>query len=195
MRCACCGENKDPSEFGRQGDRLRSACKPCHAARAKVYRAANPEKSRATTRKWNEANKDWVKQRNRLWFDRNRERIMALRRVTDARKRADPIHNVAQRVRRRLHHGLRNGRESMTTQEMLGYTFRELKQHLERQFLKGMTWSNMGEWHIDHIIPLCAFKYSGPSDMDFKRAWCLTNLRPLWATDNLAKNDKIICLL
>jgi hypothetical protein len=63
-----------------------------------------------------------------------------------------------------------------------------LAAHLEKQFLKGMTWQNIGEWHVDHIVPLASFMISGPDDPALRVAWGLPNLRPLWAKDNLRKN-------
>jgi len=51
-----------------------------------------------------------------------------------------------------------------------------------------MSWENIGDWHIDHIVPLSRFKVSGPDDPELRRAWALTNLRPLWAKDNMRKS-------
>lgn len=72
----------------------------------------------------------------------------------------------------------------------LPYSSEELKLHLERQFVVGMCWDNYGtHWHIDHIVPLSSF---APDD---RAAWCLSNLRPLWAKENLEKSDKRLYLL
>jgi 5-methylcytosine-specific restriction endonuclease McrA len=54
-----------------------------------------------------------------------------------------------------------------------------------------MSWKNKGQWHIDHIIPLSAFNYEKPGDTDFKKAWSLKNLQPLWMADNNRKYDKL----
>jgi hypothetical protein len=70
----------------------------------------------------------------------------------------------------------------------VGYTLNELKLHLQNQFKDGMSWDNMGEWHIDHIFPISAFNFTKPEDPEFRQCWALDNLRPLWATDNLRKN-------
>lgn len=78
---------------------------------------------------------------------------------------------------------------------LLGYTPAELVQHLERQFVAGMGWHNMGDWHIDHIVPLSSFSISGPGCEAFKRAWDLPNLRPLWADRNVAKGARRETLL
>jgi hypothetical protein len=83
----------------------------------------------------------------------------------------------------------------MTSESLLGYTIAELRTHLERQFLPGMSWHNMGKWHIDHIVPLASFTITGPDDPELKRAWALPNLRPLWARDNIAKGAKTTSLL
>lgn len=47
----------------------------------------------------------------------------------------------------------------------------------------------MGEWHIDHIVPLSAFDITTEDSDGFKRAWALSNLRPLWAAENLKKSS------
>lgn len=80
-------------------------------------------------------------------------------------------------------------------QEILGYSADELRRHLERQFLPGMNWENYGQWHIDHILPVASFSFTSPDDDDFKACWAITNLRPLWAKDNIRKSDKRELLL
>lgn len=75
-------------------------------------------------------------------------------------------------------------------ESLLGFTVHDLMQHLERQFLPGMSWDNRGEWHIDHIRPLNGFNFSAPADPEFREAWALTNLRPLWAKDNISKSAR-----
>jgi len=76
---------------------------------------------------------------------------------------------------------------------IVGYEMSELKQHLERQFTKGMSWDNYGEWHIDHIIPKSSFDPDNPEEI--KACWALPNLRPLWAKQNISKGAKRVFLL
>ena len=73
------------------------------------------------------------------------------------------------------------------TEKLLGIKFPKLKIHLERQFTKGMTWSNYGKWHIDHIIPLA----SANTEEELIKLCHYRNLQPLWAKDNLIKGAKI----
>lgn len=81
--------------------------------------------------------------------------------------------------------------KSLHTEELIGCSMEYLRQHLEGQFTEGMAWDNYGKsgWHVDHIIPLSYFDLMDPEQQ--KRAWHYTNLQPLWAVDNLKKNNKI----
>lgn len=64
------------------------------------------------------------------------------------------------------------------TVDMLGYSAVQLKHHIERQFTKGMSWDNHGDWHIDHINSVTSF----PSNTPMNVVCALSNLRPMWAT-------------
>lgn len=77
----------------------------------------------------------------------------------------------------------------------MGYRLDDLVTHLERQFSPGMTWLNIGQWHIDHILPKSSFTYSSAGDPEFLACWALTNLRPLWKEANLTKHAKRDLLL
>jgi len=78
-------------------------------------------------------------------------------------------------------------------QKLVGYTTEQLKDHLEKQFEPWMNWENHGRdgWHIDHIIPVSAFNFETPEDIDFKRCWALKNLRPLAANENFRKGKQL----
>lgn len=91
-------------------------------------------------------------------------------------------------VRQALKTDGRRGASSM--EKTLGYSVDELRNHLEKQFTKGMSWDafNNGGIHIDHIIPLSSFDLQDPNDAQF--AWSLTNLRPLWAAENMRKGNR-----
>lgn len=69
--------------------------------------------------------------------------------------------------------------------QMIGCTPIFLRDHLEKQFLPGMSWANYGQWHVDHIRPCASFDLR----LHFNRMRCFhwTNLQPLWGQDNFAK--------
>lgn len=72
----------------------------------------------------------------------------------------------------------------------VGYDKLQLCAHLEAQFLPGMGWHNMREWHIDHIKPVRLFDFKSFDCPEFAECWGLPNLRPLWARDNLVKGGR-----
>lgn len=84
--------------------------------------------------------------------------------------------------------------------EIMPYTVKELKNHIESLFEPWMTWKNWGKyrvnswddnnsstwkWNIDHIIPQSLFSYSSTEDEKFKQCWALENLRPYSAKQNI----------
>jgi len=97
--------------------------------------------------------------------------------------------NISLRISQTLH-----GKNGQHWESLVGFTIEKLIKHLESQFKNGMNWDNHGVrgWHIDHIIPIAAFHFTSPDDIDFKRCWGLSNLQPLWAEDNVAKSSKIL---
>lgn len=109
------------------------------------------------------------------------------------RMKDDPLYILARRVRGRITQAFsRNGFSKRSkTAEIVGCSWEELKSHIERQFLKGMSWENRHLWHIDHIVPLSTAK----TEADVISLNHVSNLRPLWGSDNLKKSKKIVFLI
>lgn len=184
-RCSYCSELKHLDDFRRSphgGGGKTTVCVEC---------------SKAASIRWARANRERKAQTDRLWRERNPDRYRAGMRAQSRKRRLSPEYRISCRVGSSLRQSLKShrGAKGGRTFEIIGYSPQELIAHLERQFLKGMSWDNMGEWHIDHIIPLSSFKITGPDDPELKRAWALANLRPLWAQDNLRKSSKVTHLL
>lgn len=102
----------------------------------------------------------------------------------------DPRYAMYQRLKRWMHKHLGDKLPSRKWSQHLGYTPEELRQHLERQFAKGMGWHNKGDWHIDHIRPVSSFDITGVDSPEFRECFGLANLRPVWATENLRKGAR-----
>ena len=122
----------------------------------------------------------------------NLARIRANQRKMDNdRRRNDPAYCIKNRLRSRFHKALKAGLASKAwrTSELLGCDPAQLKQHIESQFITGMSWNNRHAWHVDHIIPLSAFNLTDPEEQ--KRACHFTNLKPLWAKLNQKKHARL----
>ena len=90
-------------------------------------------------------------------------------------------------VRRAITRNIKEKKNYKQWEAILGYSTIELVNHLERLFKTGMTWNNYGKWHVDHIIPVSAFRFSKYEDLEFKQCWKIENLQPLWAIENIKK--------
>lgn len=137
-------------------------------------------------------------QEHKKWVNENREHRNAYSAKRDKdRKLIDPKYKLrctmGQRISGSLNRRLKGVKQERRKhwERLLGYTVDDLMRRLEKLFKPGMTWENYGEWHLDHIIPLAAFNYTSVGDIDFKRAWALTNLQPLWAVENSKKGAKL----
>ena len=74
---------------------------------------------------------------------------------------------------------------------MTGCTLQELADHLEKQFLPGMTWGNYPKvWNIDHIDGLAMFDLTRKDQV--LACWNYTNLRPMFATANFQKHNGLV---
>lgn len=205
--CCTCKIEKPLEAFGKcapNRDGLKKNCKPCHNAFNKAYRERNPEKSAAASSNWAKNNPDKIAAKRKRWEERNPERAKSLPKIWRAKNKERHEENNRRycsqshvRIHRSISERLRNilKGKSKRTFEYFDFTREDLISHLEKQFSKGMTWENFGQWHIDHITPLSSFEISGEDDPNLKSAWCLSNLRPLWAEDNLRKRAKILFLV
>lgn len=103
------------------------------------------------------------------------------------------MRDAAKRISKMYRYALKkiNFEKQSRTFEALGYKPEDFVAHIEKQFVKGMSWDNMHKWHIDHIVPISTAKT--PEDVIALNQ--LSNLRPLWSKDNMKKNDSIEFLL
>jgi hypothetical protein len=74
------------------------------------------------------------------------------------------------------------------SEQILGASIELVCAHIEALFGQGMTWLNHGQWHIDHIMPLCKFDLTDPTQA--KLAGNYKNLRPMWASVNIKKGGR-----
>lgn len=157
----------------------------------KLYRDKNKDRIKEYQKSYRDKNKDMYKEKSKEYYSLNNKTIK--KRTSEyiyKRKSVDHIFKLKCNVRTIICNALnKKGYSKISrTHEILGCSFEDLKIHIERQFIKGMTWDNRDKWHIDHIIPMATAK----TEEDVIRLNHYTNLRPLWAEENLSKSDKII---
>lgn len=106
------------------------------------------------------------------------------------KRSSDPARNLSDRMTRRMNSALRSGKQGRSWKSLVPYSIADLFDHLERQFLPGMSWANRSRWHVDHIVPVSSFQFEAPEDEGFQRCWALSNLRPLWSDANIRKSSR-----
>lgn len=183
----------------------------------KKWRSENPDRVSLYKKNWEKRNPLYKKQyaeehkeeinlRAKRHYEKNRESIALKKKIYDslpsvriARRKyinkyvkekwkTDIQFRLSRLLRTRINTVLKENKKLGSGVKDLGCTLLELKTYLESKFVKGMSWDNKGEWHIDHINPLSSFNLLDKDD--FRRACHYTNLQPMWATDNLHKSNK-----
>lgn len=176
--CWRCNQKKSLECFSKnksKHDGLCSECKEC----CKEVKRTNPEYLR------------WKKQYEKKYCEKNKKKIRDYKNKWELeREKSDPSFKLGKRLRNRIRCALKGNFKHSSLTEGLGCSLQDLKKHLELQFQPGMTWENYGVygWHIDHIKPLSSFDLTDKKQ--FLEACHYTNLRPLWAKENLEKHNK-----
>ena len=148
--------------------------------------AENPEKRKILNLNWRTKNPEKSKEINANWKVENPEHAASY--INDyhkQRKAKDPLYRLQYNMRimgNRVVKQLALGKKPACTEKWQGCTAEELKTYFESLFQEGMTWDNYGEWHVDHIRPVCSF-----SAEEWEQINHYTNLQPLWAADNYSK--------
>lgn len=175
--CGKCGEAKPLTDYYFRNDRNThySQCKSCWHQKGLRWISKNPDRHREF---------------HRRWVKNDPENARASARKAARKKRENPQNRCCMAVSTALWVSLAGIRKRLPTFKLLGYSREQLVSHLERQFQRGMSWDNYGDWHIDHIRPLSSFKITSNDDPSIREAWALSNLRPLWARENIRKKDK-----
>lgn len=158
---------------------------------AKRQRLKNPEKHRLSNKQWRITNRDRHNQNAKDYYQKNKKHANEIKRKRRMhRRKNDALYAFSMGVRSLVSKSFREKGYSKTSksQEIIGCDWESLKSHIECQFVNGMSWDNRNQWHIDHIIPLA----SANTLDDVVRLNHYSNLRPLWAIDNLKKGAKII---
>ena len=151
------------------------------------YYQNNKEHIKEYMVQWNRDNKEHKKEYNAQW---NRDNPEYKKEYQKEKYHSDPLYRMKQNLRNRINSAFKSKgwSKDSSTQKMLGCDWETLKIHMESKFKDGMSWDNIGEWHIDHIIPLdCAI-----DEEEIKKLCHYTNLQPLWGPENQSKSNKVL---
>jgi hypothetical protein len=181
----------------------RGYCLSCKHAKDRQYGNDHAKVRRERSRCWYYANLKYASDYSKIYRAANKEH---LRQYYDnwrlvngdgyrEQQRQNPQYAMTNRLRARMNRIFQRAmvKKSISTMTFVGCTGAEFVRHIERQFVKGMTWENRNLWHIDHIRPCDQFDMN---DLEQQRAcFHFTNLRPLWRQLNQAKGAQRVFLI
>jgi DNA-binding TFAR19-related protein (PDSD5 family) len=153
----------------------------------------NKQKINQKNKVYADAHKEETRERGHRWRINNPEKAREVQRRHGQKVRSTAMGRISENISSEISRSMKRGPKGRGHwEELVGYTKAQLKRHLESLFTPEMSWENYGSyWHIDHIIPISVFNFSTPEDIDFKKAWSLSNLQPLNAIDNMKKHAKL----
>jgi Zn ribbon nucleic-acid-binding protein len=167
--CPACKIFKTINQFNKKTIR----CKECN----KKYYKHNREKCLLSNKSYREQNKQTRRQYCRNYVKKQYKN--------------NPCFKLENVLRSRIRGALKKNCSIKATKtiKLLGCTIQHARNYIESQWLEGMNWDNHGNkgWHIDHIKPVNTFNFTDPEQQ--KQCFHYTNLRPLWAYDNLSRPD------
>lgn len=204
-KCSKCLIEKTESDFHRNMGRLRSQCIACRKPMKRDYylknrealikksinwQKENPIKYKDRIKKWNFKNACKIKKKRAEYFQKNKKFLMdANNKKTSIRIKEDPVFCAKTRFRSRFSNLKRS--VGLKSQEVIGCSWEDFKNHIQSKFKDGMHWNNhgkgKGKWHFDHKIPLA----SCSSIEDILKCFHYTNIQPLWEHENLSKGAKL----
>ena len=178
----------------------RFVCKKCRKIHMQNYYEKNKEHIKSHQLSYYDNNKEKVRERydkekqkelNQKYYQENKDKINKRKRKHEKDKlKNNDLYKLSYGIRRNINLSIKGRgytKKSKTT-EILGCSFIEFKEHIEKQFESWMTWENKGlyngelnyGWDIDHKIPLS----KAMTEEDVIKLNHYTNLQPLCSNFN-----------
>lgn len=178
--CKGCLEIKNITDFGKNKNLLDGYnfyCKNCAKIKNKISQQKYKELYNAKRSEYSKINKDKENKRKNEYVKN--------------RRKYDFLYKLKLTIRKNISRAF--SKKSMTknsnTQQILGCSYEDFKQHLESKFESWMNWDNYGKydkdktnigWDIDHIIPSSI----AVTEEELVKLNHYTNLQPLCSNYN-----------
>lgn len=200
LRCEKCNIFKPFDSFHKNKSNKRgvtSWCKKCTNKKQKIFRKNNPEKVRGWKSKDYQKHSDAYKKRAKKYSKNNRQKINKyIKKRNKIKTSTEPLYKLKRNISSLIRNSLKKEGfiKKSKSEEILGCTTEEFKNHIESQFLDWMNWSNHGlceeglknnTWNLDHIVPITAAK--NEEEVLMLNHW--SNFQPLCSFKNIKKGN------
>lgn len=183
-KCYSCKEYKSLDSF-------HKSCNKCKTCRKRDHKPDSEEQKARERKRYHETKHLRTPEQIAKIKDQRREYRQRTRLHRNEYERNRLAKNIqaklAKNLRGRFESAFKQNHKNGSAVKDLGCSIEFFKEYIENLFQPGMTWENYGKhgWHIDHIISLSAVDLTDYEEV--KRVCHYTNLRPLWALENLKK--------
>jgi len=154
----------------------------------KNYYESNRDSLLEYKKEYHLKNKDRQKELNSIYQNTHKSEIGEAKRIYISKRRKDPLFKLKESISKLINYSIKNGGYSKKyrSEEILGCKISDFKLFIEKKFKDGMTWSNYGEWHLDHIRPVSWAN----SESEIIELNHFSNFQPLWENENLSKGNR-----
>ena len=157
----------------------------------KLYYNLNKDKIKEKSKNYRKSNKEKTRIKDKIYQQSNRQKINAnKRKYKSNRVKKDPIFRLTLNISSLVRSIFKSSgiKKKTKTTQIIGCSYKEFKEHIEKQFEPWMNWNNYGiykpngerTWQIDHIIPNKLAK----TEEEIIKLNHYSNLRPLCAKEN-----------
>ena len=187
ITCRDCKNNFEAPN--RRNKKCPTCLKISSKLRSQNYKKNNKEKVSLYNKEYKANSRDEIKEYNRVYNIQNRLEIQTRQtRTHKERRKTDMNYKMSIVLRNRLKKFYKGSRSKI--QNVIGCSVQNFKYWIEYNFNNEMNWNNHGTvWHIDHVLPCSKFNLENDDEVSICFNW--KNLRPLTASKNLAKNNKL----
>jgi hypothetical protein len=198
ITCSICKRTRSDNHFAKSKyhrNNRNTTCKECHSVYQKEWRRRkqNEAPTKTPLRKFCR-----MCQTEKPVGEFNQSKTSADKKTTYCKKcateltlryreknKANKAFRILLALRSRQRQALKGKLKADTALNLIGCDASFLATYVSNLFEGGMSWGNYGEWHIDHIKPCATFDLADPEQQ--KKCFHYTNLRPLWASENLSR--------
>jgi len=162
---------------------------------SKTYYLNNEEKIKEYSKEHSKEHQNKNKEYHKEYYNKNKERLCEYHRQWNRNKRKRcPRFKLNYTIGNTVRRSLNGNKAGRHWEGLVGYSLDDLMKRLKSTIPKNYTWNDFldGKLHVDHIIPISAYKFDKAEDFQFGECWALNNLRLLPAKENISKGDKII---
>lgn len=173
--------------------------------KSKEYKLKNKDILSIKNKEYYELNKKEISLKGKDYYELNKEQISLIHdkyyklnkkhiiKQQDIyilnRRKIDPLYKMSINIRVLIYSAFKNKgiKKNTKTTNILGCTFQEFKEHLEKQFDDNMNWQNQGSyWWLDHIKPVVL----ATNEKELIELNHYTNFQPLEKIENIIKGSQ-----